>query len=187
MNRTFMKKHEWKTSFEVVIKKKFNLAHLIQFEAKTYSNDKHILRKKKMQAKAYINFFVNYESINIFNIWVFSQHKIIKMRDVIFDENYFYKFNQINLAQLIKELFLINSDTIEIFKTNVIKIKELSNIIDEENFQHIFIDSIIIIESDLILTQTFDEANSTKDDQQRKYLLSSISSSLKSEKKHFAI
>ena len=74
------------------------------------------------------------------------------MRNVIFDENNFYKFNQIDLAQLIKESFLINSDTIEILKTNLIKIEELSDIIDEENFQHIFIDSMIIIERNLALT-----------------------------------
>ena len=93
MNKTLMKKHEWKTSFEVITEKKFNLIHLVQFEAKAYSIDKHISRKKKMRVKAYIDFFVNYESINIFNIWIFNQHKIIKMRDVIFDENNFYKFN----------------------------------------------------------------------------------------------
>ena len=74
------------------------------------------------------------------------------MRDVIFDENNFYKFNQIDLAQLIKESFLINSDTIEILKTNFTIIEELSDIIDEENFQHILIDSIIIIERNLALT-----------------------------------
>ena len=109
------------------------------------------------------------------------------MRDVIFDENSFYKFSQINLAQLIKESFLINNDTIEIFRTNFIKIEELSDIIDEKNFQHIFIDSINIIERDLALAQTSDEVNSTKNDQQREYLFSSTSSSLRSEKEYLAI
>ena len=108
------------------------------------------------------------------------------MRDVIFDENSFYKFNQIDFAQLIKELFLINSDTIEIFKTNFIKTEELSDIIDEKNFQHILIDSIIIIERNLTITETSDEENSVKNDQQRKYLLSSILSFSKNEKEHLA-
>ena len=139
-----------------------------------------------MRAKAHIEFFVDYESINIFNIWIFSQHKIIKMRDVSFDENSFYKFNQINLAQLIKESFLTNSDTIEILRTNFTKIEKLSDIIDEENFQHILIDSINIIERDLALAQTSDEANSAKDDQQQEYLFSSTSSSLRNEKEYLA-
>ena len=184
INKTLMKKHEWKISFEVIIEKKFNLTHLVQFEAKAYSTDKHISRKKKMRVKAHIDFFVDYESINIFNIWVFNQHKIIKMRDVIFDENNFYKFNQIDLAQLIKESFLINSDAIDIFRTKFIKIEELSNIIDEEDFQHIFIDAIIIIdEKNLILALTAEEAT-IKNNQQREYLFSSISSSLRNEKEH---
>ena len=71
------------------------------------------------------------------------------MRDVIFDENSFYKSSQIDFAQLIKELFLINSDMIDILKIDFIKIKELSDIIDEENFQNILIDVITIIEKDL--------------------------------------
>ena len=93
MNKTFMKKHGWKTLFKIVIGSKLNLAHLIQFEAKAYSIDKYISKKKKMKTKAHIDFFVEYENRNIFNIWVFNQHKIIRMRNVIFDEDDFYKSN----------------------------------------------------------------------------------------------
>ena len=173
MNRIFMKKHEWKTFFEVVIESKFNLAHLIQFKAKAYSIDKHISRKKKMKIKAHIGFFVEYDSRNIFNIWVSSQHKIIRMRDVIFDEDNFYKSNQIDFAQFIKESFLINNDTVDIFRTKFIKIEEEEFNTDEKNFQLILIDAIIIIDDEA------DEAN--KNDQSQEYLFSSTSSSLKNE------
>ena len=88
-----MKKHEWKIFFKVVIESKLNLIHLIQFKAKAYSIDKHISRKKKMKIKVPIDFFVEYNSRNIFNIWIFNQHKIIKMREIIFNENKFYKSN----------------------------------------------------------------------------------------------
>ena len=40
----------------------------MQFEAKAYSIDKDISRKKKMRAKVHIDFFVDYDNINIFNI-----------------------------------------------------------------------------------------------------------------------
>ena len=63
-----MKKHEWKIFFEIVIENKFNLIHLIQFKVKAYSVDKHISRKKKMKIKIYIDFFVEYNNRNIFNI-----------------------------------------------------------------------------------------------------------------------
>ena len=87
-----MKKHERKTFFEVVIESKLNLTHSIQFKIKTYSINKYI-SKKKMKIKIYIDFFVEYNNKNIFNIQISSQHKINKMRDVIFDENNFYKSN----------------------------------------------------------------------------------------------
>ena len=56
------------------------------------------------------------------------------MRDVIFNENNFYKFDQIDFVQLINESFLIVDDVLDIFKTKFIKIKKLLNIIDEKNF-----------------------------------------------------
>ena len=137
-----------------------------------------------MRLKAHIYFFVEYNSINIFNIWIFNQHKIIKMRDIIFDENNFYEFNQIDLAQLIKELHLINSNTINILETKFIKIEELLNIIDKKDFYHIFIDAIIIIdEKNLVLTSTAEKA-AIKDNQQREYLFSSTSSFLRNEEEY---
>ena len=56
------------------------------------------------------------------------------MRDVIFDENDFYKLNQIDLAQFIKEFFLINNNTIDILRTKFIKIEEKEFNIDKKNF-----------------------------------------------------
>ena len=97
MNRILMKKHEWKTFFEAVTERKFNLTHLIQFETKVYFINKHISRKKKIRFKAHINFLIEYDNINIFNIWISSLHKVIRTRDVIFDKNNFYKLSQIDL------------------------------------------------------------------------------------------
>ena len=54
MNRTPMKKHGWKTPFELVTPNhsKSNLGHLVQFGAKAYLIDKHRPRKEKMRSKA---------------------------------------------------------------------------------------------------------------------------------------
>ena len=70
------------------------------------------------------------------------------MCDVIFDENDFYKSNQIDFVQFIKEFFLINNDTIDIFKTKFIKIEKEEFNIDEKNFQLISIDVIIIVDDE---------------------------------------
>ena len=96
------------------------------------------------------------------------------MRDVIFNEDDFYKSNQIDFVQLIKELFLINNDMIDIFRTKFIKIEEEEFNIDEKDFQLILTDAIIIID---------DEVNETdKNDQSQEYLFSLTSSFLRSEK-----
>ena len=143
MNRTPSKKHDWKTSFEFATDSKSNLAHIIQYESKTYSIDKHISRREKMRVKAHIGFLVEYDSINIFNIWISSQHKIVRTRDVIFNEDKQYRFNEIDAVQLISEPFLQN-DTLDIsqMKLNRLMIDELSSESEDDLFETL-IDSIV--------------------------------------------
>ena len=90
MNRTSSAKYSWKTSFEMIIDKKLNLAHLIQYEAKAYLVDKNISRREKMKTRAHIDFLMSYDSTNIYFIWTFNQWKVFKICDVIFDENNYY-------------------------------------------------------------------------------------------------
>ena len=52
----------------MIINKKSNLAHLMQYEIKAYFVDKNISRREKMKTKAYINFLMNYDNINIYFI-----------------------------------------------------------------------------------------------------------------------
>ena len=87
MNRISLIKHLWKTSFEMIIDKKFNLTHLMQYEAKAYFVDKKISNLKKMRVKIHIDFLMNYNNINIWFIWIFSQRKVIRTRNITFDEN----------------------------------------------------------------------------------------------------
>ena len=105
INKISFKKHNWKTSFKMIIDKKSNLTHIIQYETKTYSLNKNISKKKKMKSKTHFDFLIKYDSINIFFIWVFNQRKVIRTRDVTFDENVRYRFNEIDLTQLINEFF----------------------------------------------------------------------------------
>ena len=52
----------------MITEKKFNLAHLVQYEAKAYFVDKNISRREKMKIKAYIDFLISYDNINIYFI-----------------------------------------------------------------------------------------------------------------------
>lgn len=87
-NCTPMRKHEWKTPFEVGAA--LNLGHLREIGCKAYALDKHIPRKQKLKERAHIGHLMGSDSTNIFRIWISSQRKIIRTRDVQFDESSFY-------------------------------------------------------------------------------------------------
>ena len=83
---------------------------------------------------------------------------------------------------MINELFLINDDTLNIFKSEFIKIEKLLNINNEKNLISMFIDVIKtdkINENDeknsFIRTFETDEDKTDKVNQRQEYLSSSIS------------
>ncbi|KAG6995781.1 hypothetical protein G7Y79_00042g078860 [Physcia stellaris] len=131
MNRTPSKKHGWKTPFEMVTGKKPNLAHIVQYGAKAYPLDKDIPKKEKMRAKAHIGFLVGYDSTNIFLIWIPSQRKVIRTRDVTFNEDSRYRPNELDLAQLVNEPFLTN-DTLDIPQSDFTRIVDIESDSDED-------------------------------------------------------
>ena len=49
----------------MITDQKFNLAHFVQYEAKIYLIDKDISDREKMRIKVYVEFIMNYNSINI--------------------------------------------------------------------------------------------------------------------------
>ena len=144
----------------MIIVKKLNLTHLMQYEAKAYFVDKNISRREKMKIKTYINFLMNYDSTNVYLIWTFSQRKVFKICDIIFDENNHYQSHKIDVVQLINESFLKND--LKFFKI------EFDN--DEKLFELMSIEIIIV------------DASKTKDSiskNDREYLSSLTSFSLK--------
>ena len=80
---------------------------------------------------------------------------------------------------MINKSFLISDDTLNILKSEFIKIDELTNISDEKNLALMFIDIIKTDETDendedsFIRTLEIDEDEADKDDQRREYLSSS--------------
>lgn len=86
VNKTLMKKHAWKIFYELIIDNFSNLNHLHLYDCKTYSLNKHIFRKVKMQIKTHIGHLIEYDVKNIFRIWILNQRKIIKIKNVMFDD-----------------------------------------------------------------------------------------------------
>ncbi|EKG09419.1 Integrase catalytic core, partial [Macrophomina phaseolina MS6] len=102
-NRTPMAKLNWKTPFEVVTGKRPNLSHLRIYGCRAYAHKKGIPRSQKLAEKAHFGYLVGYDSTNIFRIWIPSQHKVIRTRDVKFNEDEFYRPQDPDLTQLLQE------------------------------------------------------------------------------------
>lgn len=100
-----MQEHKWKTPFEQAVGYPTNLNHVRKIECKAYALDKHIPRKEKLRERAHTWHLIGYDSANNSRVWISSQRKIIRTRDVMFDESSFYKPHQPDpdLVQLIYE------------------------------------------------------------------------------------
>lgn len=103
LNRTPTKQLGWKTPYEVATKSQPTVSHLHVFGCKAYPLINNIPRKKKVQPRAHIGYLLGYDSTNIFKIWIPSRRKIIRTRDVTFNETLFYNPNEVDLFHLLRE------------------------------------------------------------------------------------
>lgn len=129
MNETPIKKHGWKTSHEMILNTKPHLGHMRKFGCKAYPLDKDIAKIDKLRPCAHIKHLINYASLNIFRIWIPSQRKVIRTRNVMFDENSIYDKSDVDLMQLINEPMIEGFKIPEFPKTAV---RELDSDSDEK-------------------------------------------------------
>lgn len=102
------------------------------YGCKAYALDKHIPKTEKMAPRAHTGYLVGYDGTNIYNIWIHSQHKVIRTRDVIFDEQSFYKKGDVDQAQLETEPFLHETLDIPRIEPSTV-IEELDSDTDEDD------------------------------------------------------
>jgi Reverse transcriptase (RNA-dependent DNA polymerase) len=97
-NRVPLRKIQWQTPLQFVYKwyslkeenSTLRLAHLHPFGCKAYILDHKVQRKDKLQPRAYIGYFVGFNSTNIFRLWIPDKKKVVFARDVQFDHTQFY-------------------------------------------------------------------------------------------------
>lgn len=88
----------WKSPFEIVTGRKPDLSHLHPLGCRAYVFQHNIPRLKKMLPRALIGYLVGYDSRNIFRVWIPSREKVIRSRDVVFNDNLFYDPSEIDLG-----------------------------------------------------------------------------------------
>lgn len=85
-NKTPMEKLGWKTPFEMVYKKKPTIHYLVSPGSKAYVLNKSIPKNFKTDPRAFVGYHVGYEGTNIFRVWMPSQGRVMRTRDVQFNE-----------------------------------------------------------------------------------------------------
>ncbi|KAF4310846.1 Integrase catalytic core [Botryosphaeria dothidea] len=85
-NRIPSKVLKWKTPFELAHGIKPNVAHMRVYGCKAYALSKTIPRSNKLQERALVGYLVGYDSTNIYRIWYPPGDRIIRSRDVSFNE-----------------------------------------------------------------------------------------------------
>lgn len=92
-NRTPLRRHQFKTPFEVLHGIIPRLHHLKVIICKAYVRqpDHTIMRTRKLSPRARIGYLVGYSASTIVNIWIPSLNKVIRTRVVTFDEDFFFQ------------------------------------------------------------------------------------------------
>jgi hypothetical protein len=98
LNRTSTARLKWNSSLMTLQKClnesiKWELSNLKVFDSKTYVllKDSNVsARSKKLKARVFVKYFVDYDSINIFRVWNSEKWNVNEYRDVIFDEESFF-------------------------------------------------------------------------------------------------
>lgn len=128
-NRTPKRQLGWMTPHEAITGLKPNLSHLHVFGCRAYPLDKHIPRKQKLQPRAHIGYLTGYDSTNIYRIWIPSQQKIVRTRDVTFDETRFYDPSDLDLGYILRQKI---PQIIEVLEPYAFTDSEPSTIADED-------------------------------------------------------
>jgi Reverse transcriptase (RNA-dependent DNA polymerase) len=62
------------------------LMHLHAYGCRAYVRDPKVAKGDKMEDRAFIGYLIGYDSTNIFRVWIPHRDKVVRVRDVRFDE-----------------------------------------------------------------------------------------------------
>jgi hypothetical protein len=112
-NRTPKRQLSWKTLYKALIQSKPNLFYLRVYSYRAYPLNKHIPRSEKLQVRAHIEYLTGYDLLNIYRVWIPSQKKVVRTRNITFDKKLFYDPAELNLDYILHEEVL---QTVKILK-----------------------------------------------------------------------
>ncbi len=117
LNRTSSSTLSWDSSLifmQKLLKESIRnkIAHLKMFDCKTFSLFKEtnaFKKNEKMKSRAFIEYLIKYDFINIFRVWNSKKDDVSDYRDVIFNETKFFDtYETVDLFQRRKKKILCN-------------------------------------------------------------------------------
>jgi hypothetical protein len=129
-NRTPIRKLEWKTPFEAIKKKNPRYAHMYVYGCRAYPLDHHIPKRRKLEPRAHIGYLVGYDSTNIYRIWIPSQRKVIRTRDVTMNNNLLYHPTDLDIGDILKEYADKLIETLDIQEEDEIELMDDNSLVD---------------------------------------------------------
>ena len=90
INRIPTKRYVQKKNFEFFIKSISSIVYLYSFNYQAYLFIYNILRLQKMSPRAQISYLTNYDSTNIYRIQIPISNKVIRIKDIKFNDVLFY-------------------------------------------------------------------------------------------------
>jgi hypothetical protein len=99
---------DWKTPLETLQQltntpnPRPSIAHLRVYGCRAYPLNYNITKSEKLKPRAHIGYLVGYDSTNIFRIWVPSKQRVVRSRDVTFNETLFYDPLVPDITQLLR-------------------------------------------------------------------------------------
>ena len=104
INRTPTKRHIQKIFFELFIKSIPSIAYLHPFDCRTYPLIYNILRLQKMSPRTQIGYLIGYDSTNIYRIQIPISNKVIRIKNIKFNDTLFYDLSDLilNILRIIE-------------------------------------------------------------------------------------
>ena len=97
------------------------------YGCRAYPLDHHIPRRKKLDPRAHIGYLVGYDSTNIYRIWIPSRSKVIRTRDVKFNNNLLYDPSRLDIGAILKEQAEQLIETLDLPEMQVTEIENNEN------------------------------------------------------------
>ena len=138
INRTPSRGLRWQTPFQKIQSVmnisplKPNIGHLRVYGCRAYPLKYNIPRLNKLAPRAHVGYLVGYDSTNIFRVYIPSEKKVIRTRDVQFNEQLLYDDSQPDLANVLRERADQMLDIIDVYQERNLQ-DELESSSDESD------------------------------------------------------